>query len=90
MHHDQRIKQSPPAKPHAGGRHTCEEVVPAALKGSFVTLLSPPQYYAIFGMMYTIALFAVLGHYPSLQRGCLWLDFGWGFSVYTDTYNFLA
>jgi hypothetical protein len=44
------IKQSPPAKAHAGGRHTYDRV-PGALKGSFVTLLSPPQCHAAFGTM---------------------------------------
>jgi hypothetical protein len=35
------IKQSPPAEPHAGGRHTYDMVLPGAPKGSFVTQLSP-------------------------------------------------
>jgi hypothetical protein len=34
-----------------GGRHTHDRVLPGAPKGSFVTLLSPPQCHAAFGTM---------------------------------------
>jgi hypothetical protein len=41
--------QLSPAEPLAGGRHTCDGVLPGAPKESFATLLSPPQFYAAFG-----------------------------------------
>jgi hypothetical protein len=50
-HNIQTFKQSPPAEPHEGGRHTDDGVLPGALKGSFATLLSPPQCYAAFDTM---------------------------------------
>jgi hypothetical protein len=39
-------KQSPPAEPHAGGRHRYDGVLPGAPKGSLATLPSPPQCHA--------------------------------------------
>jgi hypothetical protein len=50
-HKNQRLKQSPAAKPHVGGRHTHNGVLPGAPKGSFATLLSPPQCHVAFGTM---------------------------------------
>jgi hypothetical protein len=50
-HKNRGIKQSPPAEPHGGGRHTYDGVLPCAPKGSFVTLLPPPQCHAVFGTM---------------------------------------
>jgi hypothetical protein len=43
------IKQSSPAEPHMGGRHTYGGVLPGDPKGSFVTLVSPPQCHAALG-----------------------------------------
>jgi hypothetical protein len=45
------IKQWPPAEPHAGVTHAYDGVLPGAPKGSFATLLSPPQWHAAFGTM---------------------------------------
>jgi hypothetical protein len=45
------IKRWPPAEPHAGVRHAYGGVLPGVLKGSFATLLSPPQCHAAFGTM---------------------------------------
>jgi hypothetical protein len=78
------LKQSPPTELHEGGRHTYDRVLPDAPKGSFMTLLPPPQCHATFGMMrYTLArwaraLFAILWHNPSLWQGSVGLEFGWG------------
>jgi hypothetical protein len=44
-------KQSPPTQPHTSGRHCYDTVLLGALKGSLVTLLSPPQCYAARAMM---------------------------------------
>jgi hypothetical protein len=40
-------KPTPPTELHMGGRHTYDEVLHSAPKGSFATLLSPPQYHAV-------------------------------------------
>jgi hypothetical protein len=45
------IEQSPPAEPHAGGRHTDDGVLSDAPNGSFATLLSPPKCRAAYGTM---------------------------------------
>jgi hypothetical protein len=45
------VPQSPAAEPHVGGRHTYDGVLPCTPKGSFATLLSPPQCHADFGTM---------------------------------------
>jgi hypothetical protein len=41
--------KSPPAEPHAGGRHWYDGVLPGTPKGSLATLLSPPQCHATLG-----------------------------------------
>jgi hypothetical protein len=57
VHKNRGIQQSPPAEPHVGGRHTHNGVLPGAPKGSFATLLSPPQCHAAFRTMpHTLAL----------------------------------
>jgi hypothetical protein len=43
--------QSPLAGPDKCGRHTYDGVLPRPPKGSFVTLLSPPQYPAALFMI---------------------------------------
>jgi hypothetical protein len=81
-HKNRGTKQSPPAEPHMGGRHTYDGVLPGAPNRSFVTLLSPSQCHAASAqflthwLRWTRALFAVLGCYPHLLYGRLWLDFG--------------
>jgi hypothetical protein len=66
---------------HAGGRHTYDWVLPGAPKGSFVSLLSPPEGHAPLGTMPHILasvvrdLFAILWRNPPRQ-GCLRLDSG--------------
>jgi hypothetical protein len=56
-HKNLGIKQSPPTEPNAGGRHTYGWVLPGTSKGSFATLLSPPQCHAAFGTKpHTLAL----------------------------------
>jgi hypothetical protein len=74
--------QFPPAEPHAGGRRTHNGVMPGDPKGSFATLLSPPQCRAAFGTMPDTL--ATVDHslvcrsrtVPSPRRGRLGLDFG--------------
>jgi hypothetical protein len=44
------LKLLPSAEPHASGRHTYNRVL-GSQKGSFATLLSPPQCHAAFGTM---------------------------------------
>jgi hypothetical protein len=69
-----------------GGRHTYDRVLPGALKGSFATLLSPPQCRAAFGMMPhtlgSVDLFDILGCYPPQLRGRQGLDFGRDLDIY--------
>jgi hypothetical protein len=75
------IKPSPPTEPHAGGRYTLDGVLPGALKRSFVTLLSPPQFHAAFGTMpHTLATVDLSPDrcprtLPPPRRGRLGLDF---------------
>jgi len=65
-----------------GGRHAYDAVLPAAPKGSYVTLLSPPQCHAAFGTMpHTLASMDQSPvrrprTLPPLLRGHLGLDFG--------------
>jgi hypothetical protein len=50
-HKNQGIKLSAPAELHVGGRHTYDWVLLVVPKGSFATLLPPPQGHAAFGTM---------------------------------------
>jgi hypothetical protein len=74
--------KSSPAEPHTSGRHTYDRVLPGAPKGSFVTLLSPPQCHADFDTMpYTLASVdhspvCRPSNLPLPRRGRLGLDFG--------------
>jgi hypothetical protein len=45
------LKESPPAEPHASGRHTYDGVLRGVPKGSLGTLLPPPQCHAALGTM---------------------------------------
>jgi hypothetical protein len=74
--------KSSPAEPHTGGRHTYDRVLPGAPKGSFVTLLSPPQCHADFDTMPHTLASVDQSHVcrprtlPLPRRGRLGLDFG--------------
>jgi hypothetical protein len=48
---ERKIKQSPPTEPHMAGRRTNDRVLLVAAKGSFATLVSPPECNAAFGAM---------------------------------------
>jgi hypothetical protein len=69
-------------QPHMGGWHTCDGVLPGALKRSLVILLSLPQCHAALGMMpHTLASVDQSPVYrsstlPLLRQGRPGLDFG--------------